>query len=202
MTRSLIAAMVLTTAAPALTAQGPPSADLATRMSGAWRLNKELSPSLAAPPSGPAGGRRGGGALYALAVPQRGGRGGGGGGGGAESGGTLPAEAAAQAALNVLHQVALELKVEATPDSVRFVEPRGEWNFKTDGKTTSMDVPGGTIKVKSKWEKNALRQEFSSTERKLLKSWAIDGDGRLVLTERIESIAFNSKESKAVYDRQ
>jgi hypothetical protein len=193
--------MALTMAAPALMAQSSPSTDLATRMSGTWRLNKELSPSLAAPPSGPAGGRRGGGALYALAVPQRGGRGGGG-GGGAESGGMLPAEAAAQAALNVLHQVALELTVEATPDSVRFIEPRGEWNFKTDGKTTSMDVPGGAIKVKSKWDKNALRQEFSSTERKLLKSWTIDGDGRLVLTERIESITFNSKESKAVYDRQ
>jgi hypothetical protein len=114
----------------------------------------------------------------------------------------MPAEAAAQAALTVLHQVALELKVEATPDSVRFVEPRGEWDFKVDGRTTSMEVPGGAIKVKSKWEKNALRQEFSSTQRKLLKSWTIDGDGRLVLTERIESIAFNSKESKAVYDRQ
>ena len=114
----------------------------------------------------------------------------------------MPAEAAAQAALTILHQVALELRVEATPTDVRFIEPRGEWAFKIDGKTSNMEVPGGAIKAKSRWDKGTLRQEFSSTERKLSKSWAIDAEGRLVMTEKIESLTFNSKESKAVYDRR
>lgn len=142
--------------------------------------------------------------LCLLAAPQRGGRGGGGGGaaaGGPEPSNMMPGEAAAQAALNVLHQVAVELQIIATPGDVSFIEPRGKWDFKVDGKTIQMQVPGGTIKTKSKWEKGGLRQEFSSTERTLLKSWSLDANGRLVLTEHIESIAFNTKDSKAVYDR-
>jgi hypothetical protein len=185
-------------------AQGPP-ADLASKMTGAWKLNKELSPDLSAPaPPGGRQGRRGGGALFAIAAPQRGGRGGGGGGGGGgvEPANMMPAEVAAQAALDVLHQVAVEFRIEASPTAISFIEPRGRWDFTTDGKTMSIPVPGGAIKGKSKWEHNSLRQEFSSTQRKLLKSWSIDGDGRLVLTEHIESLEFNSKESKAVYDRQ
>ena len=185
-------------------AQSPSSADIAQNLTGTWKLNKELSPTLSGPaPPGRPGGR--GGALLALAAPQRGGRGGGGGGGAAAGGpepsNMMPGEAAAQAALNVLHQVPLELQIIATPGDVTFVEPRGKWDFKVDGKTTPMQVPGGTIKTKSKWEKGGLRQEFSSTERTLLKSWSLDAGGRLVLTEHIESFAFNTKESKAVYDR-
>ena len=184
-------------------AQSPSSADIAQNLTGTWKLNKELSPNLSAPmPPGRPGGR--GGALLALAAPQRGGRGGGGGGGaagGPEPSNMMPGEAAAQAALNVLHQVPLELQIIATPGDVSFIDPRGKWDFKVDGKTIQMQVPGGTIKTKSKWEKGGLRQEFSSTERTLLKSWSLDTNGRLVLTEHIESIAFNTKESKAVYDR-
>jgi len=114
----------------------------------------------------------------------------------------MPEEAAAQAALDVLHQVALEFRIEATATAISFIEPRGQWDFKIDGKTASLPVPGGAIKVKSRWDHGALRQEFSSTQRSLIKSWAIDGDGRLVLTEHVESVAFMSKPSKAVYDRR
>ena len=114
----------------------------------------------------------------------------------------MPEEVAAQAALDVLHQVALEFRIEATATAISFVEPRGQWDFKIDGKTASMSVPGGAIKVKSRWDRGILRQEFSSTQRSLIKSWAVDRDDRLVLTERVESIAFTSKESKAVYDRR
>jgi hypothetical protein len=36
----------------------------------------------------------------------------------------------------------------------------------------------------------------------LRRAWSIDAGGRLVLTQRIESIAFSSKESRALFDRQ
>ena len=138
------------------------------------------------------------------AMQRGGGRGGGapGGGGqpGSESAPLMAEEIAAQAALATLHQVPLEIVIEAQAGSVTFREPRGEWHFNIDGKNASMDVPGGTLHSKSKWEKGALRQEFSSTRRKLVKTWSVDAQDRLVLTERVESFAPTS-ESKAVFDR-
>ena len=95
----------------------------------------------------------------------------------------------------------MEVTIEATAESVTFREPRGEWHFKIDGKNNGMDVPGGTLHSKSKWDHATLRQEFSSAQKKLVKSWAIDANDRLVLTERFESVTANS-ESKAVFDRQ
>ena len=113
----------------------------------------------------------------------------------------MPEEVAAQAALTVLHQVPVEVTIEATVESVTFREPRGEWHFTIDGKNNGMGVPGGTLHSKSKWDHATLRQEFSSAQKKLVKSWAIDANDRLVLTERFESVTSNS-ESTAVFDRQ
>jgi hypothetical protein len=114
----------------------------------------------------------------------------------------VPAEAAAQAALSIIQQVPLELTIEATPAEIKVIEPRGQSVFRIDGKSTPIEVPGGTIKVKSKWDKASLRQEFSSTQRMLLRSWSVDSNGRLVLAEHIESVAFKSKETQAVFDKQ
>jgi hypothetical protein len=189
--------------------QIPSVPELAAKMSGSWRVNKELSPGLSNPGRGRAG-RRGTGPSFGV-IPiaaQRGGRGGGGGGGGGgvESGADMsnltPDEAAAQAALSIIQQVPLELIIEATPAEIKVIEPRGQSLFRIDGKSTPIEVPGGTIKVKSKWDKASLRQEFSSTRRMLLKSWSVDANGRLVLTEHIESVAFKSKETQAVFDKR
>ena len=70
-----------------------------------------------------------------------------------------------------------------------------------DGKTSVMDAPGGTITHKSRWDRGTLRQEFSSAQKKLVKSWSVDANDRLVLTEKLES-SQSSTESKAVFDRQ
>ncbi len=181
--------------------------ELAARMTGSWRVNKELSPGLSNSGRGREG-RRGPGPSFGVmpVAAQRGGRGGGGGGGGAESGADMsnlvPAEAAAQAALSIIQQVPLELTIEATPAEIKVIEPRGQSLFRIDGKSTAIEVPGGTIKVKSKWDKASLRQEFSSTQRMLLRSWAVDSNGRLILAEHIESVVFKSKETQAVFDKQ
>jgi hypothetical protein len=175
---------------------------MAAKLSGHWKLNTELTPVSSKP------GRGRGQPSFAIAgAPlQRGGRGGGGSGGGS-AGGTdassplMPEEVAAQAALSILHEVPKEITIEATAETITFREPRGEWHFKIDGKNGTMEVPGGAIHSKSKWDKGTLRQEFSSAQKKLVKSWSIDANDRLVLTEKVESVTLNS-ESKAVFDRQ
>jgi hypothetical protein len=191
-------------------AQKAAPADVAAALSGSWKLNQELSPSLGS--SGRTGGRgegRGGGALFAMAgapAGQRGGRGGGRGGGegggGEASSEVMREELAAQSALRVLQQVPLVITIAATVTDVKFTDPRGEWAFRVDDKTTAMDVPGGQIKVKSKWDKQTLKQEFSTVQRKLVKTWSIDANNRLVLTERVESITVSTTESKAIFDHQ
>ena len=111
-------------------------------------------------------------------------------------------EVAAQAALDTIQQVPSELTITAGADSVEFVEPRGQSQFKIDGKNATVDVPGGTIKVKSRWDRGTLRQEFSSAQRTLKRSWSIDDQAHLVLTQHIESINVMTKEARAVFDRQ
>ena len=186
--------------------QGGAPADLAAKISGRWRLNQSLSPGLAEPPARGRSGGAGRGALFAVAAPafQRGGRGGGGGGasgGGADSP-IMSEEVAAQAALDVIQQIPSELTITAGADSVEFVEPRGQSQFKIHGKNATVGVPGGTIKVKFRWDRGTLRQEFSSAQRTLKRSWSIDDQAHLVLTQHIESINVMTKEARAVFDRQ
>ena len=111
-------------------------------------------------------------------------------------------EVAAQAALDIIQQVPPELTITAGADSVEFVEPRGQSQFKLDGKNATVEVPGGTIKVKSRWDRGTLRQEFSSAQRTLKRSWSIDDQAHLVLTQHIESINVMTKDARAVFDRQ
>lgn len=209
--RAAVAALLLAAPPPStLTAQGTTPADVAAKMTGRWKLNESLSPGLSnAPGRGRAGGA-GRGALFAMAAPapalQRGGgRGGGGGGGGGAGDASSPlmsSEVAAQAALDVVQQIPSEVTITAGADSVEFVEPRGSLVFKADGKNGTVEVPGGSIKVKSRWDKGSLRQEFSSTQRILKRAWSVDESGHLILTQHVESVAMTTKEVRAVFDRQ
>jgi hypothetical protein len=180
--------------------QAPTNAELAVRMTGRWKLNKELSPAVGSGGEG----RRGRGASFSVApgTPQRGGRGGGEGAPGFERPMVTTEEAAAQAALAVIQQVPLEMTIDATVAELNLVEPRGPSLFKIDGKNTPIEVPGGRIKVKSKWDRGKLNQEFSSALQALVRSWSVDADGRLVLTQHLQSPTFNSKPVRALYDRQ
>ena len=114
----------------------------------------------------------------------------------------MSSEVAAQAALDVVQQVPSEVTITASAESVEFVEPRGSLVFKTDGKNGTVEVPGGSIKVKSRWDKGSLRQEFSSTQRILKRAWSVDESGHLILTQHVESVAMTTKEVRAVFDRQ
>jgi hypothetical protein len=58
------------------------------------------------------------------------------------------------------------------------------------------------VKVKSKWDKQILKQEFTNPQAKLVETWSIDGADHLVLTAKVESLKFITPERKAVFDRQ
>lgn len=197
----LVAVMV----ARGLHAQSAGPKEIAAKLTGSWKLNAELTPTSAKPGRG--GFADGTGRAFAAMVSpqQRGGRGGGGREGGdarGEASAPLPAtEVAAQTALSILHEVPIELHIEASADAITFRDPRGEWRFTIDGKSSTMEVPGATLRSKSRWDHDQLRQEFSTAQRGLVKTWSIDSNDRLVLVEKIESMTFRSQ-SKAVFDRQ
>jgi hypothetical protein len=192
-----------------LAQEGTPG-DIAAKMSGNWKLNLELSPSVAAP--GRSGGRgrpQGGGASLAagLAPLQRGGGRGGGGSRGGDAGGEggaeiPPEEIIAQRVLQAFQQVPTDVTIAATPASVSFKDPTGQGTFAIDGKTVVMTIEGSKIKVKSKWERASLKQEFSTSRRKVIRAWSLDAAGHLVLAMKVESMMMNTIETRAVFDRQ
>jgi hypothetical protein len=142
-----------------------------------------------------------GGARLVLASMQR--RGGGGGGGGMTTNADLTPEVlAARAAIRDLQAVPEVLTVKATADTIAFSDPRGERSYAINGKNAKMEVNGASVSVKTKWDKDAVRQEFSTPEMKLVKTWELDDSGRLVLKVRIESMTLNTADTQAVYDRQ
>lgn len=198
----VVATLVLVATVPGVGTQPTSQAELAAKMTGTWKLNRELSPNLTSPTPG----RRGGGPSFAVitGVPQRGGRGSGAGNEEPprEPQNLMPEEVAAQAALSTIQQVPLELTIQASETEVTLIEPRGQSHFRIDGRNSPVEVPGGSIKVKSRWDRDTLRQDFSSAQRVLRRSWSLDSNGHLVLRQRIESATFNTKESQAVFDRQ
>jgi len=162
-------------------AQKATPAEVAEKMSGTWKLNRELSPSLAGPARG----------------------GGGGGGQTPSTAADLPPDVlAAQAAMRDLQQLAETVTIKAAPDSISVADPRGERTYAIDGKSSKLTIAGAPIEVKTKWDKAAVRQEFSSPSTRLVRSWEVDEQNHLVIKSKIESMTMNSKEVKAVYDRQ
>jgi hypothetical protein len=192
-----------------LSSQKASPADLATKLSGTWKLNRELSSGVGVPGRG-RGGAAAPRASFALAgaalTGQRGGgggRGAGGGGGDSPMPGDLPPDVmAAQAAIRDLQQIPDTLTIKATADSFAFTDPRGERTFAVDNKATRLDVNGAKVEAKTKWEKATLRQEFTTAQTRLVRTWEADEQGHLVLKSRIESMTMSSKEVKAVYERQ
>jgi len=175
--------------------------DLPAKLTGTWVLNRELSPGLS-----PGRGRQGGGAsqrpLYAVGAAGAFQRGGGrGGGGGSDASDLTPEQRAARAAMAQLEQISERITIKATADSVTLTDGRGEQTFAVNDKTSSIDVAGSPIKVKSKWDKQTLKQEFSSPEAKLVETWSVDGSDHLVLTAKVESLT-RTLDRKIVYDRR
>jgi hypothetical protein len=195
--------VMLATMGPIVSAQKVTPADLAARFSGTWKLNRDLTTSFSEASS--RGGRPGGASpsravapLAGLLQPQRGGRS----GGGAPAGN--PEDRANEAALASMQQIADTVKIAATADSVTFTDPRGERSFTLNNKEQKLQLNGGTISSKSKWDKSTLHQEFLFGERKITHFWDLNPEGtQLTLKIRMEDFSRIGpfKESKAVYDK-
>ena len=185
-----------------LYAQKAAPSDAAARLSGTWKLNRDLSDSMSDPGSR---GRRGGKPLLALAgspAAQRGGRGGGGGNTPATSADLTPEELAAQAAIRQLQAVPEVITIKATAESVSFSDARGERSYPVNGKKVSVDIGNAKVNAKTSWDKLALKQEFSTPRASLRQEWEVDESNHLVLRTKVESLTMVSREAKTVFDRQ
>lgn len=196
----VILAASLAIAWSSLEAQKSGPAEIAASLSGRWKLNRDLSDSMAEPGRG---GRRGGGALFALGGSmQRGGRGGGGGDSATTSADLTPEERAAQAAVQQLQAVPEIITIKATVDSVSFNDARGERTFPVNGKKTTIDIAEAKVNVKTSWDKAALKQEFSTPKASLTQTWQLDESQHLVVKTKVESMTMVSREVKIVFDKQ
>ena len=187
-------------------AQKSTVADVAQKLTGTWKVNRELSPSLGRGRQEAASA----GARLVLASFQRGGRG----GGGAEAAAPqelTPEQIAGRNAVRQLQQIPETLKIVATPEQVTFTEARGVSSFPVDKKGISIDVGQAKVDVKTKWDKSNLRQEFSAYQQKLTKMWSVDENGRLVLNVLVESMIVNANSgvpswtqqtATAIFDKQ
>lgn len=174
--------------------------DLAARLSGTWVFNRELSSGFGAPGRGR--GQRPG-ARFAVAPGfqgRGGGRGGRGGGGDATD--LTPEQRVEQAAMRELQQIDSRVTITASATEVTFKNSLRENTFAINDKAATIIVASSPIKVKLKWDKQALKQEFSNTQAKLVQTWSVDGADRLVMTAKVESLTLVTPERKAVYDRQ
>lgn len=183
--------------------------DLAGKLSGTWVFNRELSSGFGAPGRGrppspslrrPSGEPRPR-ALFAstaFAIPQRGG----GGAGATDAGDATPEQRAEQAAMRLLQQIDARITIKAAGDSITFTDTRGERTYAITDKSSEIFVASSPVRVKSKWDKQALKQEFTNPQAKLVQTWSIDGSDHLVLTAKVESLKLVTPERKAVFDRQ
>src|SRR5262245_47851340 len=173
----MLKAVLVSAAVPAMLAGTDLSAriqstDLAARLSGTWVFNRDLSIGF-----GAARGR--GQARFAMgfAAGQR--RPGGGGGGDASD--LTPEQRAEQAAMRQLQQIDARITIKAAADTVTFIDSRGERTYAVNDKASEVYVASAPVKVKSKWDKQVLKQEFSNTQAKLVQTWTVDGSDHLVL---------------------
>ena len=198
-----LAAVLLTlvSASAAARAQKLTPAEAATRLTGTWVLNRELTSGFSAP--GRRGGGRGGGLQMAVA-PGFAQRGGGGGGGTApnDASDLSAAEVAALAAMRELQQLAAVITIKATPEQIVFEDERGQRSYALDGKSVKITVAGAEVSTKSRWDKAVLKQEFSTAQSKLTQTWDVDENGRLVLVAKVESLKLMTPDQRAVFDRK
>jgi hypothetical protein len=171
--------------------------DPASKLNGTWVLNRELSTGFAAPGRGR--GRGGQGARFAtatmFAAPQRG-------GGGGDATDLTPAQRAEQTAMRELQQIDSRVTITASATEVTFKNSLRENTFAINDKVTTIFIASSPVKVKVKWDKQALKQEFSNTQAKLVQTWSVDGSDRLIMTAKVESMTLMTPERKAIFDRQ
>jgi hypothetical protein len=181
-------------------AQKTTPADLAARLTATWKVNRDLSPSLGGA-RGRAGAALASGPRLQLASFQRGGRG----GGGAEISTPqelTPEQIAARNAVRQLQQIPETLKIVATPEQVTFTEARGVSSYPINSKNVKLQIGEAKVDAKTRWDKDALRQEFNAYQQKLTRTWSVDENGRLVLNLLVESMVVNPNSGTPTWTQQ
>jgi hypothetical protein len=180
-------------------------AEVAAKMSGTWVLNRELTTGFNAPKGAPGrgGGGRGGnfGVAGIGAPPAQ--RGGGAGPSTASDASDMTAdERAAMMAMRELQQISELVSIKATETEIAFADARGQRSYMLDGKGVKIVAAGTDVSVKSRWDKAIVKQEFSTASSKLIQTWTVDENERLVMTAKVESLRLRTPEQKAVFDRK
>jgi hypothetical protein len=209
----IVAAGVMITAASTLASgQKTSAADVATRMSGTWTINWTLTPALGGgrmiAPSGRGGStpaarlQRGSASPPTPTLPP--------GfrsnptnteptpGGGSD---LTPAERAERIAMRRIQEIVPALVMTATADTVTIEDEHGEQSCASNGKTDKVRTFSVYVDVTCKWDKDRLRQEYSTTRSKFIRTWSLDTAGHLVLKAKVEGLNQNTPEMTAVYDR-
>jgi hypothetical protein len=180
-------------------------AEVAAKMSGTWVLNRELTTGFNAPKGAPGrggGGRGGNFNVAGLGAPPAQ-RGGGAGPSTASDASDMTAdERAAMMAMRELQQIAELVSIKATETEIAFADARGQRSYMLDGKGVKIAAGGTDVSVKSRWDKAIVKQEFSTASSKLIQTWTVDENGRLVMTAKVESLRLRTPEQKAVFDRK
>jgi hypothetical protein len=176
-------------------------AEAATRLSGTWVLNRELTSGFRAPGRRGGGGGRGG-AAFAMGMAPAFGQRGAGPSTASDASDLSAAEVAAMNAMRELQQLAEVITIKATPDQVIFEDARGTRTYALDGKNSRATIAGAEVTIKSRWDKAIVKQEFSTAQSKLTQTWDIDENGRLVLVAKVESLRLMTPDQKAVFDRK
>jgi hypothetical protein len=179
-------------------AQKSTPADVAAKLTGMWKVNRELSPSVGR--GGPGASALAGSHLVLASFQRGGGR-----GAGADASSPqdlTPEQVSARAAVRQLQQIPETLKIIATPESITFTEARGVTNFPIDNKSMKIDVGAAKVDVKTKWDKASLRQEFNAYQQKLTRTWSVDESGRLALNLLVESMTVNANSGVPSWTQQ
>jgi hypothetical protein len=101
-----------------------------------------------------------------------------------------------------LRQIAPEITIKATPESVTFVDVQGERTCAVNGKSAKLTVAEATVNVKCRWDKELLREDFSTTRSSLIRTWGLDDSQHLVVRARYEGLAQTTGEAVVVFDRK
>ena len=207
MIRLLAAGVLMMTATMPVLGQKISPADVAQRITGTWTIDWALTPSVGGPGRG---GRRGGGVMPVVLMQQR----------GtnpypqgvranptnteptsSKASDLTPAELAERSAVWQLEQVQPAVTITASPEEVTIGDERGDATCAVNGRSDKIRTFGTYMDVKCKWDKDQLRQEFSTARTKLIRVWTVDATGHLVLKAKREGIDQNSPETTLVYDR-
>lgn len=209
--------LALLLAGPASSAQPtqPPAPSGHPNLSGAWKLNPELSQVPSRPEGTGAGGRRGpgGGGGGGMGGGGRGpggmgGMGGGGFGGGGGGGSRSNPEAMAKTREAVRLAMFGAERLTIVHNDTGFVVTDGEGVSHTltpDGKTTKAEVGALTVQTKARWDETALvvERKFEGGVKVTERYWVTDAPRQLVVASKLESSQMSGDRARSfqrVYD--